>query len=65
MALYTNIATRALIVALKSLFKGKLTNKIYKKTGIKKRTINNIYAKAIQRGFNPNLLSLIIKNKFF
>ena len=64
-ALYTDIATRALIVALKSPFGGKLTNKIYKKTGVKKRTINDIYARAIQRGFDPNLLFLIIKNKFF
>ena len=55
MAFYTGIATRALIVALKLPFGGKLTSKIYKKTGIKKRTINYIYARAIQRDSNLNL----------
>ena len=54
MAFYINIATRALIVASKLLFGSKLTSKIYKKTKIKKRTINYIYARAIQRGFNLN-----------
>jgi transposase len=64
MAPNTDIATRALVVTLKSPIVGQSTNAIAEKTGLSTRTINLIYARAIQRGFDPNILPLIIKNQF-
>ena len=64
MAPNTDIATGALIVALKSPLGGKSTNEIAEKIGISKRTINNVYARAIQRGFDPNVLPLTIKDEY-
>ena len=64
MAPNTDIATRALIVTLKSPLRGKLTSEITEKIGILKRTINDIYARAIQRGFDPNILPLTIKDEY-
>jgi hypothetical protein len=43
MALNTDIATRALVIALKSPIRGKTTEEIVKKTGLLKQTVNNIY----------------------
>ena len=62
MALY-DLATRALVVTLKSPPGGKSTEQIAKLTGLPKRTINSIYARAIQRGFNPNASILTIRNE--
>ncbi|KAF1967289.1 hypothetical protein BU23DRAFT_554512, partial [Bimuria novae-zelandiae CBS 107.79] len=64
MAPNTNIATRALVVVLKSPIRGKSTAEIAEKTGLSKRTINNIYLRAISRGFEPNTLPLTIKDEF-
>ncbi|EMD90697.1 hypothetical protein COCC4DRAFT_186441 [Bipolaris maydis ATCC 48331] len=54
MAPNTDICTRALIVTLKSPFGGKSTNQISEITGISPRTIDSIYGRACQRGFEPN-----------
>ena len=64
MAPNTDIATRALIVTLKSIIRGKNTTEIAKKTGLSIRTINNIYARVIQRGFDPNRLPFIIRDEW-
>jgi lambda repressor-like predicted transcriptional regulator len=49
-----DIATRAIIIALKSLVRGKTIAKLIEKLGLSKSTINSIYARAIKRGFDPN-----------
>ncbi|KAF1981718.1 hypothetical protein K402DRAFT_312670, partial [Aulographum hederae CBS 113979] len=64
MAPNTDIATRALVVALKSPIVGKSTAEVIEKTGLSKSTINTIYARAIERGFDPNILPLVIKNEY-
>jgi transposase len=43
--------TRALVVSLKAIGKG--NGEITDLTGIEKRTLNKIYARAIERGFDP------------
>lgn len=50
----TDTCTRALVVTLKSPFGGKSTNQISEITGISPRTIDSIYSRACQRGFEPN-----------
>ncbi|EOA92040.1 uncharacterized protein SETTUDRAFT_84538 [Exserohilum turcica Et28A] len=54
MAPNTDISTRSFIVALKSPFGGKSTREIAEMTGISPRTIDSIYGRACQRGFEPN-----------
>lgn len=54
MAPNTDLPTRAAIVTLKSPFGGKSTAQISAITGIPQRTINEIYRRACQRGFDPN-----------
>ena len=54
MAPNTDLSTRALIVTLKSPFGGKSTTQISAITGISPRTIDAIYGRACQRGFEPN-----------
>ncbi|KAJ5777758.1 hypothetical protein N7520_001004 [Penicillium odoratum] len=49
----TDIATRAYVVALKA--NGKTTAEVSEPTNISIRTINYIYARACERGFDPNL----------
>ncbi|KAF1920445.1 hypothetical protein BDU57DRAFT_15502 [Ampelomyces quisqualis] len=56
-----NLATRALIVAYKA--DGKSNHDITEMTGVEKRTINSIYARAIERGFDPALRPLKLENK--
>jgi hypothetical protein len=46
-----DLATRALIIAYKA--DGKTNQEIIGLTGAEKRTINSIYARAIERGFDP------------
>ncbi|KAH6873658.1 hypothetical protein B0T10DRAFT_499738 [Thelonectria olida] len=49
-----DIATRALVITLKApAGEGKTTTEVQAMTGIPIRTINSIYRRAIQRGFNP------------
>ena len=60
---HTDIATRALIVTLKSLG-GKSSPEVAYITGLQPRTVNSIYARAIERGFDPNIRPLIIKDEW-
>ena len=62
MAPHDDIATRVFIVALKSLVGGKSTAAVAAMTGVKPRIINNIYIRAIIRGFDPNSILIIIKD---
>jgi transposase len=61
--MYTDIATRALVVTLKASA-GKTTNEIIEITGLPKATINNIYARAIKRGFDPNERPIRLRDAF-
>lgn len=64
MAPNTDIATRALIITLKSSFGGaKTTPEVSCLTGIPARTVNSIYARAIERGFDPNVRPLDLKDE--
>ena len=47
-----DMATRAQVIALKAL--GIPNKEINRQTGVGLRTINTIYDRAIERGFNPN-----------
>ncbi|KAA8621897.1 HTH-Tnp-Tc3-2 multi-domain protein [Pyrenophora tritici-repentis] len=51
---YTDISTRAAILTLKSRFVGRSTSQISEILGISPRTIDSIYSRACQRGFEPN-----------
>ncbi|KAM5345573.1 hypothetical protein ACJ41O_005222 [Fusarium nematophilum] len=64
MAPNTDIATRALVVSLKAPCSGKTTAEVVAITGLSKRTVNDIYARAIARGFDPNQIPLIIRNSY-
>lgn len=64
MAPNTDIATRAVVVALKSPYIGKTTVEISKITSLSIQKINQIYARAIERGFNPELPHLIIRDEW-
>ncbi|KAF4414769.1 hypothetical protein FACUT_13982 [Fusarium acutatum] len=58
-----DIATRALVVTLKApAGGGKTSREIESITGIPRRTVDSIYAKAIKRGFEPNERPLRILN---
>lgn len=54
-----------MIVSLKSPLCGRSTAEISALTGVKQRTVNSIYARAIQRGFEPNAIPLIMKDSYF
>lgn len=64
MAPNTDIATRALVVALKAPCSGKTTEEVAAITGLSTRQINRIYARAIYRGFDPNLRPLVIRDEY-
>src|SRR4051812_33050601 len=57
-----DIATRALIVAYKA--DGKSNNEITGLTGVEKRVINRIYARAIERGFDPGERPIKLVDKY-
>jgi len=59
-----DLATRAVIVSLKTPFGGKTTAQIACRLGIPERTINRIYARAIERGFDPNQEPLVLKDEY-
>lgn len=61
---YTDIATRAFVVSMKSPYGGKTSEDISQKTGLSVRQVNRIYARAIMRGFDPNQEPLVIKDEF-
>ena len=58
----TDIATRALVVSLKSPCYGKSTAEVVTITGLSKSTVNKIYARAVARGFNPDKQPIIIRD---
>ena len=64
MAPNTDISTRALIITLKSPVVGLSSADIFATTGISISTINRIYGRAIQRGFDPNIRPLVIKDEW-
>ena len=65
MAPNTDIATRALVITLKSPHRGaKSTAEISRNTNLSPQLINQIYARAIKRGFEPNSLPLVIRDEW-
>jgi hypothetical protein len=58
---YHDNSTRAAVVVLKAI--GKPNHEITGLTGVEKRTINSIYARAIERGFNPGLRPLQLEDE--
>jgi transposase len=64
MAPNTDIATRAFVVSLKAPCSGKTTNEVAAITGLSVNQVNRIYARAIQRGFDPNIRPLILRNEY-
>ncbi len=60
-----DLSVGAAVVALKSPLGGKSTAEVVAITGPPKGTVNGIYARAIERGFNPNLKPLVIEDEFF
>jgi hypothetical protein len=65
MAPNTDIATRAFFVSLKAPCSGKTTAEVAGITGLQPRQVNRIYARAIERGFDPSLRPLVIRNEYF
>ncbi len=64
MAPNTDIATRSLIVALKAPHGGRMSSaQISQITGLSARLISQIYARAVERGFEPKTLPLSIRNE--
>ena len=59
-ALNTDIYTRTLITTLESPAYGKIKAQISELTGVKPRTVDCVYSRAIQAGFEPNVLPLKI-----
>lgn len=60
-----DISTRAVVVVLKSPLVGKTTAEVQQAiTGLSKSTVNSIYARAIERGFEPSLKPLILKDEY-
>ena len=57
-----SLATRAAIITLKSPVGGKTSQQISNLTGVSISQINRIWAKACQRGFDPNSYSLNLEN---
>ncbi|KAI2639212.1 hypothetical protein GGS21DRAFT_488127 [Xylaria nigripes] len=62
MAKETSIATRAIIVTLKSPTVGKTSVEIAKITGVSVSQINRIYSKAIERGFKPDQIPFTLRD---
>ncbi|KAK2471173.1 hypothetical protein H9L39_17404 [Fusarium oxysporum f. sp. albedinis] len=60
----TDIATRAFVVSLKAPCSGKTTNEVAEITGLSTRQVNRIYARAIERGFDPNIRPLILRDAY-
>jgi transposase len=57
-----DISTRALVISLKAT--GKSNEEITFLTGIKKRTINDLFARAIKRGFDSCQRPIKIQDKY-
>ena len=63
MALNNDITIRALIITLKSPYRGKTSIEIAKRTSLSVRQINRTYARAIKRGFNLNYIPFTLRDK--
>ena len=59
---HTDIATRACVITLKS--SGKTTPEVAFLTGLSQRLVNMIFARAIERGFDPSLRPIVITDAF-
>jgi hypothetical protein len=64
MAPNTDIATRAMVVSLKAPCSSKTTAEVAGITGLSNRQVNRIYARAIERGFDPNQRPLSIRDEY-
>ncbi|KAK2122168.1 hypothetical protein NOF04DRAFT_1337507 [Fusarium oxysporum II5] len=64
MAPNTDIATRAFVVSLKAPCSGKTTNEFAEITGLSVRQVNRIYARAIERGVDPNHGLVVILDSY-
>jgi transposase len=64
MVQYIDSHVRVVIVYLKSPLGGKTTPEIASEFEIALRTVNRIYAKAIERGFDPNTTPFSIKPEY-
>jgi len=64
MAPNSDIATRALIVTLKSPVGGKSSVQISEETGVSVRQIDRIYARAVERGFDPTRRPFVLKDEW-
>ncbi|KAF2457537.1 hypothetical protein BDY21DRAFT_28137 [Lineolata rhizophorae] len=60
----TDIATRSFIIGLKSASCGKTTAEVSAITGVPGRTIQAIFARAIKRGFDPNIKPVVARDKY-
>ncbi|KAG5793518.1 hypothetical protein H9Q71_014431, partial [Fusarium xylarioides] len=60
----TDIATRAFVVSLKEPCSGKSSAEVSEISGLSIRQVNRIYARAIDRGFDPNVRPLILKDEY-
>ena len=60
----TDIATRALVVSLKAPCSSKTTAEVSAITGLSSRQVNRIYARAIERGFDPNQRPLSLRDAY-
>lgn len=62
MAPNTDNATRALVVSLKAI--GKTTPEVTMISGLSTRQVNRIYARAIDRGFDPNRRPISLRDEY-
>ena len=58
-----DISERTFVVCMKAL--GYPNNYIEFITGRKRRTIDDIYARAIKKGFDPNIRPFVLKDEYF
>jgi hypothetical protein len=61
---HTDVSTRAFVVLLKSPLIGRSSKQIHLDLGIPVRTIDAIYSRAIERGFEPNANPLQIRDEY-
>ncbi len=64
MAPNTDIATRAIVIALRSPLGGNTSAEVAAKTGLSVRQVNRIYARAIERGFEPNQSPMVLRDEW-
>src|SRR5271165_4771551 len=59
-----DIATRALVVTLKSPLVNMSVPEIANKTGLRPNTIYRIYSRAVKRGFDPDATPFVLKDEW-